>query len=67
LLKGEGACPPEDCGGSWGYEALKETLADKMHPEHKEMKEWLGMRPKDNWDAAAFDIEARQKIINQNF
>jgi hypothetical protein len=64
LLKGEGACPPEDCGGPWGYETLKETLADKKHPEHKELKEWLGLRPRDNWDAAAFDIEAHQKIIN---
>jgi hypothetical protein len=64
LLKGEGACPPEDCGGPWGYEELKETLADKKHPNHKEMKEWLGMRPKDNWDAAAFDLEAHQQGIN---
>lgn len=64
LLKGEGACPPEDCGGPWGYETLKETLADKKHPEHKEMKEWLGLRPRENWDAAAFDLAAHQEIIN---
>ncbi|MCE5331826.1 MAG: plasmid pRiA4b ORF-3 family protein [Bacteroidales bacterium] len=64
LLKGQGACPPEDCGGPWGYEELKETLANKKHPDHKEMKEWLGMRPKDNWDAAAFDLEAHQQGIN---
>lgn len=64
LLKGQGACPPEDCGGSWGYETLKETLADKKHPEHKEMKEWLGLRPRDNWDAAAFDLEAHRQMIN---
>jgi len=64
LLKGEGACPPEDCGGSWSYEVLKVTLADKKHPEHKEMKEWLGLRPRDNWDAAAFDMEEHQQKIN---
>ena len=64
LLKGEGACPPEDCGGPWGYETLKETLADKKHPEHKEMKEWLCLRPRDNWDATAFDLEAHQGVIN---
>jgi len=64
LLKGQGACPPEDCGGPWGYETLKETLADKKHPEHKEMKEWLGLRPRDNWDAAAFELEAHQQMIN---
>jgi hypothetical protein len=25
-LAGKGACPPEDCGGPWGYADLKETL-----------------------------------------
>ncbi|XRQ16324.1 IS1096 element passenger TnpR family protein [Actinomadura welshii] len=25
---GKGACSPEDCGGAWGYEGLKDTLAD---------------------------------------
>jgi len=67
LLKGEGACPPEDCGGPWGYESLKETLADKKHPDHKEMKAWMGLRPRQNWDAAAFDLEAFQQFLNEHF
>jgi hypothetical protein len=25
LLTGKGACPPEDCGGPWGYAELKDT------------------------------------------
>jgi hypothetical protein len=25
-LAGKGACPPEDCGGPWGYADLKETM-----------------------------------------
>jgi len=25
LLTGKGACPPEDCGGRWGYAELKEA------------------------------------------
>jgi hypothetical protein len=25
LLTGKGACPPEDCGGAWGYAELKDT------------------------------------------
>ena len=39
--KAKRACPPEDCGGPWGYQHLIEALNDKNHPAHKEMKEWL--------------------------
>jgi hypothetical protein len=39
---GKRACPPEDCGGIWGYEHLRAILADPAHPEHAERLEWLG-------------------------
>ncbi len=51
-LDGAGACPPEDCGGIWGYVELLKTLKNPKHPEHRAMKEWLG-RP---FDAKAFDV-----------
>jgi hypothetical protein len=51
-LDGARACPPEDCGGIWGYAELLKTLKNPKHPEHKTMKEWLG-RP---FDAKAFDV-----------
>lgn len=66
LLAVEGACPPEDCGGSWGYEGLKE-VSDKKHLEHKDMKEWLGLRPRDIWDAAAFDLMSFQENLKEHF
>lgn len=53
-IKGKRACPPEDCGGVWGYEELLETLRDPNHPDHEEMKEWLG---DEEFDPEAFDPE----------
>jgi hypothetical protein len=38
-LTGKGACPPEDCGGVWGYGHLREVLADPTHEEHQDMLE----------------------------
>jgi hypothetical protein len=51
-VEGERACPPEDCGGIWGYYGLLEALSDPDHPEHEEMKEWRG-----EIDPEAFDVE----------
>lgn len=35
-------CPPEDCGGVYGYYHLLEVLSNRRHPERKDMLEWLG-------------------------
>jgi len=51
-LDGARACPPEDCGGIWGYDNLLKILRNPKHEEHRSMKEWLG-RP---LDAEAFDV-----------
>jgi len=55
-LAGRRACPPEDCGGIWGYGYLLEILADPAHEEHKERLEWLGLDSADEFDPAAFDL-----------
>ena len=39
---GEGAWPPEDCGGPGGFAELKELLAGPPSPERKEMRVWAG-------------------------
>jgi Plasmid pRiA4b ORF-3-like protein/Domain of unknown function (DUF6933) len=50
-IGGRRACPPEDCGGPWGYGELLAILADRSHPEHRERLDWLG-HP---YDPDAFD------------
>jgi hypothetical protein len=39
---GKRNCPPEDCGGAWGYQQLLAVLADPSHPEHADQMDWIG-------------------------
>ncbi len=50
-LDGARACPPEDCGGIWGYAGLLKILKNRKHKEHQSMVEWLG----GPFDPEAFD------------
>lgn len=51
---GEGACPPEDCGGPGGFADLKDLLAGPLDPERDEMRTWAG----EDYDLAHFDLTA---------
>jgi hypothetical protein len=53
-LAGEGAGPPENCGGVQGYAELLAALSDPDDPDHAEYREWLGT----SFDPAAFDAAA---------
>ncbi len=50
---GKRACPPEDCGGPWGYQTMLEALHDPNHPEHEMYTEWLDYE----FDPEEFDVE----------
>lgn len=64
VLEGENACPPEDCGGAWGYANLLEIMADENHPEFDEMCDWLG---DDTFDPTLFDLKNVQKVMKAHF
>ncbi|NJR32809.1 MAG: plasmid pRiA4b ORF-3 family protein [Chamaesiphon sp. CSU_1_12] len=51
-IKGKGACPPEDCGGVWGYQELLGILQQPEHPEHESMAEWID----EDFDPTFFDL-----------
>ncbi|MHB1539442.1 MAG: plasmid pRiA4b ORF-3 family protein [Solirubrobacteraceae bacterium] len=57
LVAAKGACPPEDCGGPWGYANLREILADPSHDEHQDMLEWLGLEDATEFDPLAVPSE----------
>jgi pRiA4b ORF-3-like protein len=39
-VAGRRACPPDDCGGVWGYEEFLHAIGDPEHPEHAAVLEW---------------------------
>jgi hypothetical protein len=53
-LAGERRCPPEDCGGPYGYGEFLEAIRDPKHPEHDQMRDWIGGA----FDPDTFDLAA---------
>ena len=41
-VDGARACPPEDCGGTRGYENFLNIIMDPSSEEHGSMLEWAG-------------------------
>lgn len=59
-LAGERACPPEDCGGPWGYADLLEALKHPDNPDSEDLLEWAG-----DFDPEAFDIDQINKRLKR--
>lgn len=66
-IAGKGKCPPEDCGGIWGYERMKEVMTNKDDPEYNEFIEWLGLEEGAEWDANEFDLEEVKQGLRDQF
>lgn len=61
VIKGKKACPPEDCGGIWGYSDFLAAIQDPKHEEHEEMLEWVG----GEFDPDEFDMNFINKKLNE--
>ena len=59
-IDGALSCPPEDCGGTHGFRNLLTILKDPKHPEHKDMKKWVGK----DYDPNKFDIGKINKELS---
>lgn len=52
-IDGKRACPPEDCGGTGGYENFLRIISDPNCEEYEEMMEWIGGK----FDPEDFDVK----------
>lgn len=60
-IAGKRNCPPEDCGGVWGYEKMLEILKQPDHEEYEGFIEWLG----EEFDPDFFDMDEINKWLKQ--
>jgi hypothetical protein len=60
LLDGQRACPPEDCGGTGGYERMVEFVrtGKDVWDDAEGLAEWLG-----DWDPDRFDLETAREAF----
>jgi hypothetical protein len=60
-LEGARACPPDDCGGVWGYADFLEAIQNPKHEQHEDMLELIGGR----FDSEDFDAAAATKAMKK--
>ena len=60
-ISGRRQCPPEDCGGVWGYYEMLETLEDPRARDHEHMKEWVG----GHFDPEVFSAQAVDMLLGK--
>ncbi|MGH9839819.1 MAG: plasmid pRiA4b ORF-3 family protein [Blastocatellia bacterium] len=60
-IEGKHACPPEDCGGIWGYYEFLAAIKDEDHPDHEDQLDWVG----GEFDPEAFDLDETNKALRR--
>lgn len=65
-LAGKRACPPEDCGGPYGYVDLLQASTDPENEEWAELREWAGEIHPERFDPDAVNRRlARLKLTTR--
>lgn len=64
---GKGTCPPEDCGGVWGYQELqnlneKRQSGKRLSTEEKDRLDWYGIDK--NFDPESFDKDYCKEVCD---
>lgn len=60
-IQGGRACPPEECGGPWGYEKFLNIIPFPDHEQHEDMMALVD----GEFDSEAFDIGAVNKELQK--
>jgi hypothetical protein len=64
-VTGRRACPPEDCGGPWGFTELMNALGDAKHPEHEMYRDWMQQLGETDYDPARFNLDEINHALAQ--
>lgn len=62
LIDASGACPPEDCGGAWAYNSIREALSDPSHKQYANMVEMFG---EDFLESRVLDVKALTRAVEK--
>lgn len=62
-LEGRRSGPPDDCGGPSGYKHLLKVWRNRNHPEHRDLKEWLGS----DWKPEVFRPDELNSALKERF
>lgn len=60
-VTGRRNCPPEDCGGPYGYADFVAVITDPSHPRHAEFCAWANP----DFDPESFDVDAIDARLRQ--
>jgi hypothetical protein len=60
-IAGKSNCPPEDCGGVWGYKRMLNVLKNPKHKSYQEIMRWIGGR----FDPEYFNKEEVNRLLKK--
>ncbi|HUX53843.1 MAG TPA: plasmid pRiA4b ORF-3 family protein [Williamwhitmania sp.] len=60
-VAGKMACPPEDCGGVWGYAEMLKTIQQPEHEDYNDTIEWLG----EDFEPEYFNIDEINDFLGE--
>ena len=64
-IAGKGKCPPEDCGGIYGYQNFLSILKDPTNEEYEETRVWAWLEEGEEWDTKEFNLEETNKMLQE--